>query len=139
MVEEVGDERSIVLPPISNNPPVPKLIGLPEIVIPGPPAVRVVPAIEKAVGFGVNVWLAIVRAVGDRLIVLLPMFRIPEGFRLMLVPEMVMPGLPGERVVLAILKPEGFAMKVCPAADKMVVMGNCWAVAAALGTGLAKA
>lgn len=77
MVEEVSDERSIVLPPTFNNPPVPKLIGVPAMVMPGPPAVRVVPAIEKAVGLGVNVWLATVKAVGERFIVLLPMFRIP--------------------------------------------------------------
>ena len=112
----------VLPPPISNNPEAPKLIGVPEMVTPGPPAVRVVPAIEKTVG--------------DRFIVLLPIFRIPA------VPEMVIPGLPGERVVPAIVKADGFAVSVCPAAGKTVVMGNCWAVAAALGTaaaGVAKA
>lgn len=62
--------------------------------------------------------------------------------RLMLVPEMVRPGLPGDRAVPAILKPEGFAVIVCPAADTTVVRGNCWAVAPALGgagAGVAKA
>ena len=129
----------MVLSPISNNPPVPKLMRVPAMVTPGPPAVRVVPAIEKAVGLGVNVWLAIVRAVGDRFIVPLSMVRIPEVPRLMSVPEMVRAGLPGEKVVSAMLKPEGFAVKVCPPADRIVVMGNCWAVAAALGAGVAKA
>ena len=128
-----------MLPPISNNPEVPKLIGVPEMVMPGPPAVRVVPATEKAVGLGVKVWPATVRAVGDRFIVLLPISSIPEAPRLMGVPEMVMPGLPAERVVPAILKPDGFAVKVCPAADSTVVMGNCWVVAAALGAATAAA
>ena len=35
-------------------------MGVPEIVTPGPPAVMVVPAMEKAVGLGVNVWPAMV-------------------------------------------------------------------------------
>ena len=91
-----------------------------------------------------NIWLAIVRAVGDRSIVLLPILSIPEAPRLMLVPEIVRLGLPGDRVVLAMLKPEGFAVKVCPAADRTVVRGNCWVVAAVLGVagsgaGVAKA
>lgn len=129
----------MVLSAICNKPEVPKLMGVLEMVMPGPPAVRVVPAIEKAVGLGVKIWLAIVRAVGERFIVLLPIFRIPEVSRLMLVPEMVIPGLPGETVVPAILKPEGFAVKVCPAADRTVVMGTRWAVAAALGGGAAAA
>lgn len=118
----------VLPPPISNNPEASKLIGVPEMVTPGSPAVRVVPAIEKTVG--------------DRFIVLLPIFRIPAVPKLMGVPEMVIPGLPGERVVPAIVKADGFAVSVCPAAGKTVVMGNCWAVAAALGAaaaGVAKA
>ena len=129
----------MVLPPISNNPEVPKLMRVPEMVMPGPPAVRVVAAIEKAVGSGIKVWPATVRAVGDRFTVLLPMSSIPEAPKLMRVPAMVIPGLPGERVVPATLKPEGFAVKVCPAADSTVVMGNCWVVAAALGAAAAAA
>ena len=84
-----------MLPPISSNSEVPKLIRVPEMVIPGPPAVRVVPAIEKAVGSGVKVWPATVRAVGDRCTVLLPMSSIPEAPRLMRVPAILIPGLPG--------------------------------------------
>ena len=129
----------MVLPPISNNPEAPKLMRVPEMVMPGSPAVRVVPAIEKAVGSGVKVWPATVRAVGDRFTVLLPMSSIPEAPRLMRVPAMVIPGLPGERVVPAIPKPRGFAVKVCPAADSTDVMGNCWVVAATLGADAAAA
>ena len=132
----------MVLSPMSNDPEVPKLMRVLEMVMPGPPAVRVVLAIEKAVGLGVKVWPATARAVGDRFTVLLPMSSIPEAPRLMRVPAMVIPGLPCARVVPAILKPRGFAVKICPAADSTVVSGNCWVAAAAFGAaaaGVAKA
>lgn len=43
-----------MLVPMTSLPEGPKLTNVPEIVTPGPPAERVVPATENADGFGVN-------------------------------------------------------------------------------------
>ena len=52
--------KAIVVFPITNTPSCCKRTGVAEIVTPGPPAVRVVPSMGKAVGLGVNVWPAMV-------------------------------------------------------------------------------
>ena len=53
-VADAPEDNTVVLLPITRDPDGPKLTGVPEIVTPGPPADNVVPAIEKAVGFGVK-------------------------------------------------------------------------------------
>ena len=55
---EAGNEN--VESPMTNFPPGSRSIEVPLISSPGPPAVRVLPSIEKAVGLGVNVWPAMV-------------------------------------------------------------------------------
>ena len=52
--------RGIVVFPITNSPPFCSSTGVPLIVTPAPPAVILVPLTAKAVGFGVNVWPAMV-------------------------------------------------------------------------------
>lgn len=46
--------NAMVLLPIASFD-VPREIGVPDMVIPGPPGVRVVPAVENPVGLGLNV------------------------------------------------------------------------------------
>ncbi len=89
----------------------------------GPFAEMVVPAIEKAEGFGVKVWSATVKAsVAEgvdagvvREIVVLPIANAPDRSRLIVVPSTEIAGPPAEIIVPAIEKPEGFGMKVWPA------------------------
>ena len=47
--------RGTVLVPMSKDPDGPNETGVPDIVTPGPPAERVVPATTRAVGFAVKV------------------------------------------------------------------------------------
>lgn len=56
-----GAESGIALDPTIRSPARWRLITVPANVIAGSPAEIVVPALEKAVGFGVNVWPATVR------------------------------------------------------------------------------
>ena len=51
---DVAAESVTVLLPTSNTPDASKLIGVPEIVTPGPPSEIVVPSIKNAVGFAVK-------------------------------------------------------------------------------------
>ena len=91
-------------------------------VVPGPPADKVVPAIENLVGFAVKVWpptvktwLFVVMMAGagvGRGIVLVPMRSEPEGSNEMDVLSTVMPGPPADNVVPAIENLVGFAVKV---------------------------
>ncbi len=53
--ERAALDSTVVLVPMTKLPEGPKLTSVPESVAPGPPADIVVPAIEKAVGFGVKV------------------------------------------------------------------------------------
>ena len=53
-----------MLLPTSKRPDAPKLIGVPEIVKPGPPAEMAVPSIENAVGFAVKTCPATVKIEG---------------------------------------------------------------------------
>ena len=96
----------VTLVPIIKLPEGPKLTGVPEIVTPRPPADTVVPAIENAIGLGVKTWPPTVKIGGEaplgRIVVLVPMTRLPEGLKLTDVPNIVAPGPPAERVVPAI-------------------------------------
>lgn len=51
---ELAEDSVMVLLPMSKMPDACKLIGVPEIVTPGPPTEMVVPSIEKAVEFAVK-------------------------------------------------------------------------------------
>lgn len=53
--EEAALDSTVVLVPMTKLPEAPKLTNVPKRVAPGPPADIVLPAIEKAVGFGVKV------------------------------------------------------------------------------------
>ena len=93
---------------------------MPEITTPGPPGVSVVPAMGKPAGEAVKVCPPMVKAEaglveGERAMVEVPMWRIPDGAREMGVPEMVMPGAPGTRVWLPMVRAVGFGVSVCPA------------------------
>ena len=93
---------------------------IPLIVTAGPSAEMVVPAIEKAEGFGVKVWPATVNAssakrVEDgfvREMVLPPTAKTPEESSLMAVPPIVIAGPPAETTVPAKEKAVGFGVKV---------------------------
>ncbi len=86
--------------------------GMPEMVRGGDPGVRVTPAISAAVGRRVMAWFARVvtrifgnafgRGIGDSV----PRAR-PDGLMEIGVPEMVMAGAPGVRVVPAMETPFG--------------------------------
>ena len=105
----------VTLVPIIKLPEGPKLIGVPEIVTPRPPTDTVVPAIENAIGFGVITWPPIVKTGAEaplgRIVVLVPMTRLPEGPKLTDVPNVVTPGPPAERVVPAIENAIGCGVK----------------------------
>lgn len=101
--------------------------GVPEMVMPGPPGTRVVPAMAKPVGLAVNVWPASVKTalvgIDRRGIVLVPMTR-PDEPREMGVPEIVTAGCPGRMEVPAMLKPVGFAVKVWPPIVNTALLGD---------------
>ena len=84
----------------------------------GPPADRVVPAMENAEGLGVKIWSAMVYALlglygrVGRLIIELPIASNPDGPRLMIVLSIVVAGPPAEMVVLIIGNAEGLGVKV---------------------------
>lgn len=90
---------------------------VPFIVAAGPPAEMVVPTMVNAVGFGVNVWLAITYTLleGRRSMVELPIANEPDGPRLIAVPSTIIAGPPAEMTVPAMEKAEGFGVKVWPA------------------------
>ena len=52
--------RENVVFPITNFAPSSRNMDVPLTITPGPPAVMVVPSMEKALGLGVNVWPAMV-------------------------------------------------------------------------------
>ena len=118
-----GLGRGTVLLPMANAPLGPRLTTVPLIVTAGPFAERVVPAIEKAVGLGVNTWPATVYACAAngvdngfvREIVVLPIANAPDLSRLMAVPATVTAGPPAETIVPATEKAEGLGVKVWPA------------------------
>ena len=109
----VYTDKGIVLLPITNSPPGCSSMGVPEIVTAGPPAVMVVPSMEKAVGLGVNVSLATVYT--DKGIVLLPITNSPPGRSSMGVPEIVTPGPPAVTVLPSMEKAVGLGVNVWPA------------------------
>ena len=105
----------MVLLPIFNIPEGPKLTIVESTIAPGPPAEIVVPSMENAVGLGVKTWPPMVYAVGEasltgRDIMLPPMFKMPDGPRLIDVPSTVTPGPPAEMVVPSIEKAVGLGV-----------------------------
>ena len=109
----VYTERGMVLLPITKSPPDCSCMDVPLIFRPGPPAVMVVPSMEKAVGLGVNVWLAI--AYTDKGMVLPPITKSPPDCSCMGVPEIVTPGPPAVMVVPSMGKAVGLGVNVWPA------------------------
>ena len=105
---------------------------VPDTVTAGPPADMVVPAMEKAKGFGVNVWPGTVNGeiggnagdgVGSEIIVP-SIASAPDGPRLMILPVTVTAGPPAEIVVPAVEKAEGLWVKVWPATiDALTALG----------------
>ena len=96
-----------------------RLRRVPETVIAGPPGVRVWPAmVYFELLSAVYVWEPKVNGggvvAGDRSLVLLPMITcVAAGARLMGVPDTVIAGPPGTRVLLAITyAPAGLAVKI---------------------------
>ena len=115
-------ESVVVLLPIISLPDGPRLIEVPSIVNPAPPAESVVPSIEKAEGLAVNVWLPTVKmggAICGSIAVLLPMTSIPEWPRLMTVPDAMIPVPPAEMEVPSMAKADGFAVKIWPPTVKI--------------------
>ena len=107
-----------MLLPISRIPEDPRLTTVPSIVTPGPPADMVVPSSGKAVGLGVKTWFPTVYTFGvgeaasrPREMVLLPIFRRPEGPKLTIVPSTVAPGPPAEIVVPSMENAVGLGVK----------------------------
>ncbi len=106
--------------PISNAPFGPRLTMVPLIVMAGPSAEIVVPAMEKAEGFGVKVWPATVNAFvakgvdegSVRDIVVLPIANAPDSSRLMVVPSTVIAEPPAETMLPAMENAVGFGVKV---------------------------
>lgn len=96
---------------------------MPSTVMAAPPALIVLPATEKADGFGVIVWPAMTKRplVGDAAVgvgilkVLLPIIKAPEGPRLITVPSVVAAGPTTEIVIPAMERAEGFGVIVWPA------------------------
>lgn len=82
LLVDVAADNVIVLLPMSKTPDASKLIGVPEIVTPGPPAEILVPSIENAVGFAVKTSPATVNT--D-----------PGVPRLSIDPGTIIPGAPG--------------------------------------------
>lgn len=127
MVDEgVGVGRGMVLLPMM-RPEVPRRMGVPEIVIGGPPAWRVVPAMATPVGLAVKVWPPTVKAVEAAIAlgivaVELPtmIFEVPTETH---VPEMVAAGPPAERVLPDMITPPGTAVRVWPATVKAEELG----------------
>ena len=87
--------------------------GVPEMVMPGPLAWRVVPAMARPLETGVRIWppTVMTMAGGDGMEIVLPSIKMAEGKRLIGVPDIVMPGPPGDSTVPATAKPVGLAVK----------------------------
>ena len=119
-VNTIGFAEGIVmaLVPMSKIPPVSRRIGVPDIVMPGPPAERVVPSIGNVVGLAVKIWPPTVNTgfgfAEGSVMLLLPMSKIPLVSSRTGVPEIVTPGPPAERVVPSIENAVGLAVKTWP-------------------------
>lgn len=104
--------------PTRKDPDASRLIGAPEIVRPVPPASNVLPFNESSEALPMYVCPSIVNVDrggafvggGDNVTVLLPTINLPEGPRLIGVPEMVIPAPPMESVVESMLNAEGLAV-----------------------------
>lgn len=119
--EGVGFGRGMVLLPMM-RPEEPKLMAVPEIVMGGPPAWRVVPAMATPVGLAVKVWPLRVKVVEGPNVgsgtVELPTTS-PAEPRLIPVPEMVIRAPPACKIVPATATPVGLAVKVWPPTTKV--------------------
>ena len=109
--------RGMVLVPMM-KPPDPTLMGVPLIVVPGPPLLKVIPLIAIILlGSIVYTCPSAVMAAGvgvGKRIVLLPTIREPEGFNDMEVLLTVMPGPPADKVAPATANLVGLAVNVSP-------------------------
>ena len=104
------------------RPAEPKEMGVPEMVIPGPPLYKDVLAMAKPFTFGVNIWLPTEKTVGVggcSAMVLVPMMS-AEGPRDIGVPEIVRGGPPGVRLVPAIAKPLESTVRTWPPESPIV-------------------
>ena len=124
-IEYLGNRISLV--PIRKVPDGSKLIGVPETFTPGSPANSVVQSTANAEGFAVKVCQPTTKTeeLGNgveslSITVLLPITKLPEGPRLVGVPDNVIRVPPGDIVVPSIGNPEGSALNVCPATVKVV-------------------
>ena len=106
------DGSTILLLPMSRIPERSKLIRVPSMLTPEPPAEMMVPSIENAVGLGVKILPPTVYAgLGASEIVPLQLLRIPEDPKLTIVPSMVTPGPPAEIVMPSTGKAVGLGLK----------------------------
>ena len=115
VVKSVGITAKVLLP-TTKVPEACKSTGVPAIVMPGPPAVIVVPSIEIAVGLGVKASLPTVNAVGkawsaEKDIVLPPTSKRPEEPKLTCMPAIATPGPPAVIVMPSIDIAVGLGVK----------------------------
>jgi len=105
-------DNGIVLVPITSAE-VPSDIGVPETVMPAPPGEIVFPSMARPLRVAVKASPSTVNmeALEGNVIVVVPMTRSEEP-REIGVPDIVIPEPPGVRVVPAIGKPVGFAVKI---------------------------
>lgn len=118
MTVGIGVSRGIVLVPMTREPSTPTLMGVPLMIVPAPPLLKVVPPIAtNPLPSTVKVWPSVVIIVGvgvSRGIVLVPMTREPEGLREMSVLLTIIPGPPADNVAPATENLVGFAVNVWP-------------------------
>ena len=123
MTVGVGVFREIVLVPMTRDPPGPTLMGVPLMIVPAPPLLKVIPPIAiNPPPSTVKVWPSVVTTVGvevSRGIVLVPITREPEGLREMSVLPTVIPGPPADNVAPPTENLVGFAVKVSPPTVKI--------------------
>lgn len=125
-----AEKRGMVWEPRRRSLAVLRERNVPEMVVPGDPGVRVLPAMRRWFGAAVRGWLAmdVVVVKGDfvegRGMVLALRRNWPAGLRERVVPEMVVAGAPGLRVCPAIAMAFGAAVMAWPA---MVVVMGCGA------------
>lgn len=115
--ERGNDAKLTVLPPITRPPEDPRDTLVPDMVTGGPPGTIEVSAKTKPAGLAVNVWPPTVKIDdGGRAMMLLPTTR-PADPSEIGVPDMVIGGAPGIRVVLSTTNPfpDGAGVIICPA------------------------
>ena len=117
--------KGIVLEPTTNWPASSRDSTVPSIVVPGAPGLREVPAMATAVGAAVIAWPAIVVmscvGAGDTKDTVLEPTTRADGSKCIGVPDTVMGGAPGVKVVPATAMAFEAAVMTCPA--MLVVIG----------------